>query len=138
MAEVVWDELYESIKHTYDRDKIQMLLNPYSPHVFNEISIQKRKSLLILATWMKKIEIVKVLLDWGIDPNFYTPKGNCPLYIALRHNDYSLARLLVKKGVIYTHQVSRILNLIKIHCPSQDQGKWHDLLFPRYHALPER
>ncbi|CAI7614662.1 unnamed protein product [Penicillium pancosmium] len=60
-------------------------------------------SLLHIAVACGSLEIVKKLLDWGIDPNFSLPNGRTPLHIAANRDNVEITELLIQNGSATTN-----------------------------------
>ena len=54
---------------------------------------------LIRAVDAQNLDTVKILLEYGVDPNISeTFEGNSPLHIAVKNNDYEASEILLKHG----------------------------------------
>jgi len=64
----------------------------------NTCSLDRRVTPLLAATIENEMQLVKLLLDAGADPNGLTCKGIAPLFIAVGHNNLELMKLLLSFG----------------------------------------
>jgi ankyrin repeat protein len=68
---------------------------------------------LLTATMFNRKDFIKMLLEYGANPNINGPLNYSPLYHAVCNNDFEIVKLLVDKGadvncIAYTYSLSSI------------------------------
>lgn len=86
----------------YFKEWVEYNLHIKYGDIFNKENINKqnrhRTTALIWASANNYIEIVKLLLDKGADPNIKSKHGNTALIYAVYNNNIDMARLLKQYG----------------------------------------
>ncbi len=96
------DAVYYAIK--YSTKEVLELLLKYGATLDNRYGykgypkIYKEYTVLIVATFYNKVEIVKLLLEKGIDPNTLDYQGNSALSYASVYKQKEIAELLLQNG----------------------------------------
>jgi len=103
----VFDNQKESLLNIcvlYDRyDMLKMILEKDSSSV-NTYSINNRYTPLLYATLNNRLNFVKLLLEYGADPNLTSALNYSPLYFAVSpiipygQTNFEMVELLIKKG----------------------------------------
>jgi ankyrin repeat protein len=64
-----------------------------------KVSLRYEKTILVQAAGKGQTEIVKLLLNEGIDPSQSDPHGNTALHVAARGNKVDMADLMIAAGL---------------------------------------
>jgi ankyrin repeat protein len=85
---IIENKKLKIMKMILDKDK--SMIDYYCPKDFY--------TPLLTATMFNRKELIKMLLEYGANPNINGPLNYSPLYHAVCHNDFEIVKLLVDKG----------------------------------------
>ena len=83
----------------------------------NSVRTKSGSTALHVAAMKNRLEIAKLLINSGLDPNAKRSSDSTPLIFAIQKNNYQMVKLFLDNGVPATQKVSR--HMPAIHCAAQ-------------------